>query len=170
MDYKPFIRQVKNFPKPGITFMDITTLLKRGDIFAHLIGELAERYSSYEIDAVAAIEARGFIFGAPLAMQLNRAFIPIRKQGKLPAETLSTNYSLEYGKNTIQIHKDAVRPGEKVLLIDDLIATGGSLAAAIELLKRLGAKIPEICAVIELVELDGRKKITPTPLYSLIQY
>ena len=170
MDLQDFIRDVPDFPKPGIVFKDITPLLASPDAFAHTIDLLAQRYESRGIDKVAAIEARGFLFGAPLAQRLGLGLVPIRKAGKLPAETIGQTFDLEYGQDTVEIHKDALAPGDKVLLIDDLLATGGTLEAGAKLIEKLDAEIAEIVTVIELTFLDGRKRIAAHPHYTLIAY
>ena len=153
------IRTVPNWPKQGIMFKDITTLLKDAHEFNHMINLLAERYIKQKIDVVAGIESRGFISGAALAHRLGIGFVPIRKKGKLPAEVISEEYDLEYGKDKIEIHKDAILPGEKVLLVDDLIATGGTALAACNLINRLGGIVTECCFIVDLPYLGGRKKL-----------
>ena len=157
MNLKEKIRTVPDFPKKGIMFRDITTLLKDPQGFNHLIDLLTERYKGKKIDLIAGIESRGFIIGSPLAHRLNVGFIPIRKKGKLPAKTLSQEYTLEYGKDSVEIHTDAIQSGLKVLLIDDLIATGGTALAAAQLINKLEGVVVECCFVIDLPELGGRK-------------
>ncbi|NPA55188.1 MAG: adenine phosphoribosyltransferase [Epsilonproteobacteria bacterium] len=156
---KQTIRTIPNFPKEGIMFKDITTLLNNPSAFKQLIDFLYERYKDKNIDYVAGIESRGFIFGSALAYALNAGFVPIRKKGKLPYKTVSKRYELEYGYDEIEIHVDAFRPNSNVLLIDDLIATGGTAAAAVELIKEVGANVVEACFIIELTCLNGRDKI-----------
>ena len=159
MPIKSRIRTVPHYPKQGIMFRDITTLLKDPIGLRVTISELVSRYTSVTIDKIAGIEARGFIVGAPLAFQLGVGFVPIRKKGKLPAETVGHDYELEYGTDRIEVHVDAIAQGEQVLLVDDLIATGGTAGAAVRLLESMGAKIVECCFVIDLPELGGRKRL-----------
>lgn len=157
MTIKSHIRTIPDYPKPGIMFRDITTLLKDGLAFRTTIDELAKRYQGQKIDKVAGIEARGFIIGAPLAIQMGVGFVPIRKTGKLPGETIGHDYALEYGTDRIEVHLDAIAEGERVLLIDDLIASGGTAEAACKLIERIGGSVVECAFVIELPELGGRK-------------
>lgn len=163
------IRTIPDFPKPGIQFRDITTLLLQPSLFQETLDVLAQRYKNYNIDAIAALESRGFIFGAPLAVTLNVPFVPIRKRGKLPGSTHTTAYDLEYGQAEIEMHIDALKPGQRVLLVDDLIATGGTLKAAIELINKAKAHAVEAACVIELTDLAGRA-IVPCPVHSLISF
>ena len=167
---KKLIRGVPDFPKPGILFYDITTLLKDKIGFATLIDELSHRYLGRQVDLVAGIEARGFIFGPALAYRLNAGFVPIRKPKKLPAETVRCTYDLEYGSDTLEIHKDALQPGQRVVIVDDLLATGGTAKASIELAKSLGGEIVGLAFVIELDALGGRKKLPSYDVLSLIHY
>lgn len=169
-DFRSSIREIPDFPKKGIRFYDITTLLKNPKAFSAVMEKLVERYKGAGIQKVTAIEARGFIFAAPLALELGAGFIPIRKPGKLPADVYEATYSLEYGNNSIAIHKDAINPGERILLVDDLLATGGTMAAAVDLVKRLGGKIHEVAVLIELEELKGRNRLEGLDIFSLIQY
>ena len=162
------IRTIPDFPKDGIKFKDITTLLKDGEAFKEAIDKLVKRYKDEDIDAVVGIEARGFLIGAPLAVELGKGFIPVRKEGKLPSETLRQEYELEYGTNVLEVHKDAVKEGEKVLVIDDLLATGGTVEATVELLEKIGAEIVEVSFLLELEFLEGREKLTDYDVYSLI--
>lgn len=159
MSIKSRIRTVPHYPKPGVMFWDITTLLKDSIGFQVTINELAKRYVGVKIDRVAGIEARGFIVGAALAYQLGVGFVPIRKKGKLPAETIGQDYELEYGTDRIEIHLDAVSQGERVLLVDDLIATGGTAEAACKLIASMGGQILECCFVIDLPDLGGRARL-----------
>jgi adenine phosphoribosyltransferase len=159
MPIKSRIRTVPHYPKPGVMFRDITTLLKDPVGFQVTINELAKRYAGVKIDQVAGIEARGFIVGAALAYQLGVGFVPIRKKGKLPAETIGHDYELEYGTDRIEIHVDAVSQGERVLLVDDLIATGGTAEAACKLIASMGGQIVECCFVIDLPDLGGRARL-----------
>ncbi len=164
------IREVPDFPKPGILFYDITTLLQNGSAFQQTVDTLLERYQGRSIDAIVAMESRGFIFGAPMAYKMGISLVPVRKPGKLPAETYEVSYDLEYGSNTLQIHRDALQPGARVLIVDDLLATGGTTVATCSLVEKLGAKIEEIAFVIELSFLHGRDKLKDYAVHSLIQY
>ncbi|CAH1385297.1 adenine phosphoribosyltransferase [Candidatus Nitrotoga sp. M5] len=159
MPIKSRIRTIPHYPKPNIMFRDITSLLKDPIGLRITIDELVRRYSDMEIDKVMGIEARGFIVGAPLAYALGKGFVPIRKKGKLPAETIGQDYELEYGADRIEIHADAIAPGERVLLVDDLIATGGTAEAATRLVEKIGGKIVECCFVIDLPDIGGRKRL-----------
>ncbi len=159
MTIKSKIRTVPHYPKQGIMFRDITTLLNDALGFKLVIDQLVERYKDMRIDRIAAIESRGFILGAPLAYFLNIGFVPIRKKGKLPAETIGYDYELEYGKDRIEIHVDAISKGERILLIDDLIATGGTAEAATNLISNVGGELIECCFVIDLPDLGGSKKL-----------
>ena len=159
MPIKTKIRTVPHYPKQGIQFRDITTLLKDPAGFRATIDELAQRYKDVKLDKVAGIEARGFILGAPLAYALGVGFVPIRKKGKLPAEVIGHDYNLEYGSDRIEIHTDAIDKGEKVLLVDDLIATGGTAAAACTLIEKMGGKIIECCFIIDLPDIGGRARL-----------
>ncbi len=167
---KTLIREVPDFPKPGILFYDITTLLKDKVGFATLIDALSEHYLNSQVDLILAIEARGFIFGPALAYRLNAGFVPIRKPGKLPAEKVRWTYDLEYGKDTLEIHKDAIKPGQRVIIVDDLLATGGTANACVALAKSLGAQIAGLSFVVELDFLNGRKKFDGTEIFSLLHY
>lgn len=164
------IRNVPDFPKPGIQFKDITPVLADPELFSSSIDLLIEGVEPESVGAVVGIDARGFIFAAAAALRLRTGFVPVRKQGKLPYDTHEESYELEYGSNTIALHVDAVRPGEKVLLVDDLLATGGTAAAATALLKRIGAEIVGVRFLIELDFLQGRKLLTGLPVTSLIRY
>ncbi|HZV35470.1 MAG TPA: adenine phosphoribosyltransferase [Verrucomicrobiae bacterium] len=164
------IRNIPDFPKPGIQFKDITPVLADPRLFSGSIDLLTEGYKPGMVDAVVGIDARGFIFAAGAALRLQAGFVPVRKKGKLPYQTHEQNYDLEYGANAIAIHIDAVQPGSRVLLIDDLLATGGTAAAAAALLKKVGAKILEISFLIELGFLGGREKLKDYPLRSVIRY
>jgi len=167
---KKLIREVPDFPKKGILFYDITTLLKDKVGFARLIDALSEHYIGKEIDLVLGMEARGFIFGPALAYRLNAGFVPVRKPGKLPAETVKVSYELEYGSNSLEVHKDAVRKGDRVLIVDDLLATGGTAVATAELASGLGAKIVGLAFVVELDFLKGREKLARYDVFSLLHY
>lgn len=169
---KDKIRKVPNFPKEGIVFLDITTGIKDPETLNAMIDFLYETYKDQKIDYVAGIESRGFIFGAPLACKLNAGFIPVRKPNKLPAETVSESYDLEYGSDSIEIHKDAVEEGKRVLIIDDLLATGGTAKAACNLFKKVGADVASVAFIIELCDLGGREKIEATgvEVVSMLKY
>lgn len=159
MPIKSRIRTVPHYPKQGVMFRDITTLLKDAVGFRLTVDELVRRYKDVKIDKIAGIEARGFILGAPLAYALGKGFVTIRKKGKLPAATIGHDYALEYGTDRIEIHTDAIEKGEKVLLVDDLIATGGTAEATCKLIENMGGKIVECCFVIDLPDLGGRKRL-----------
>ncbi len=159
MAVKSKIRTVPNYPKQGIQFRDITTLLKDPEGFRATVDQLVSRYKDSKIDKIAGIESRGFILGAPLAYALGKGFVPIRKKGKLPAATIGHDYTLEYGTDRIEIHTDAIETGEKVLLVDDLIATGGTADAACTLIEKMGGKIVECCFIIDLPDIGGRARL-----------
>ncbi len=159
MSIKSRIRTIPNYPKPGVMFRDITTLLKDPDGFRATVLELANRYSGIKIDKVAGIESRGFIMGAPLAYLLGAGFVPIRKTGKLPAETVGHDYELEYGTDRLEMHVDAVSSGERILLVDDLIASGGTAEAAVKLIQKMGGQIVECCFIIDLPDIGGRQRL-----------
>jgi adenine phosphoribosyltransferase len=167
---KELIREVPDFPKKGILFYDITTLLKDKLGFATLIDALAEHYLNEDIDLVLGMEARGFIFGPALAYRLNAGFVPVRKPGKLPAATASLSYDLEYGSNTLEIHKDAIQSGQRVIIVDDLLATGGTAGATVQLAKSLGADVCGVGFVVELDFLNGREKLKGCDVFSLLHY
>jgi adenine phosphoribosyltransferase len=167
---KSKIRTVPHWPKEGIMFKDITTLLKDPDGFKETIDLLHKRYKDKKIDKVIGIESRGFIFGAPLAYLLGCGFVPVRKPGKLPAECEAEEYTLEYGKDKIEIHKDAISKGDKVLIVDDLIATAGTASAARNLVKKLGGEIVECAFIVELIDLRGRDKLKGENVYSVVEF
>ncbi len=167
---KKLIREVPDFPKPGILFYDITTLLKNKQGFATLIDALSENYIGRDVDLVLGMEARGFIFAPALAYRLNAGFVPVRKPGKLPAETAKLKYDLEYGSNTLEIHTDAIQKGQRVLIVDDLLATGGTAAATAKLAHDLGADIAGLAFVVELDFLKGREKLAGYEVLSLLHY
>src|SRR5258708_5674189 len=167
-DIKKMIRDVPDFPKQGILFKDITTVLGDGESYSQVIDSLAKRYEKKGIDRVVAVEARGFILGAPLAYRLGAGFVPVRKKGKLPYQTLQSSYELEYGTDTLEIHVDALVKGHKVLVVDDLLATGGTVSAVLDLVAKLGGEVVEAAFLIELEFLHGRKKLAPHPVFSLI--
>lgn len=159
IDLRELIRTIPDYPKPGIMFRDITTLLGHAEGFRETIHAFTARYGDKGIDKVAGIEARGFILGGAIAHHLDAGFVPIRKRGKLPWQTVGSDYELEYGSDRVEMHRDAVHPGERVLLVDDLIATGGTAAASIDLITQVGGELLEACFVIDLPELGGRKRI-----------
>ena len=171
MEYiSSLIRDVPDFPEPGIVFKDITPVLADGKAFAELIVLLAEPFHDAKISKVAGIEARGFTLATPVADHLGAGFIPVRKPGKLPAETVREDYQLEYGADALEMHRDAVHEGERILLVDDVIATGGTAAAAVRLLRELGAEIVGFSVFIELAFLNGAKMLDGVPIHALIQY
>ena len=165
-----YIRSIPDYPKPGILFRDITTLLKDKKAFGKAVRDLANKYKNKKIDCVVAVEARGFILGGAIAERLNAGFVPVRKKGKLPAKTSSVTYQLEYGTDTLEIHQDALSRGERVLIVDDLLATGGTVSAVTDLIHQLKGKIIGIAFLIELLDLKGRKKLKGIPICSLIKY
>jgi adenine phosphoribosyltransferase len=164
------IRDVPDFPRQGIVFKDITPLLQDAEAFKHVIDTFTRTYRDRGIDLVVAAEARGFIFGAPLAYNLGIGFVPVRKPAKLPAECISAEYALEYGVDSLHMHRDAIAPGQRVLIIDDLLATGGTVAAKVELVEKLGGEVAGIAFLIELTFLNGREKLKGHEVTSLIQY
>jgi adenine phosphoribosyltransferase len=170
MNFKDYIRVIPDFPQPGIRFKDITTLLNDGPAYRAAIDELKVMVKDLKIDLIAGPEARGFVIGAPLAYALGVGFVPIRKSGKLPGETIEVNYALEYGKDKLAMHKDAIRPGQKILIADDLLATGGTIATSIQLIQQLGGDIVGSVFLIELNYLNGREKLNGIGVQSLIQY
>ncbi|HPZ08421.1 MAG TPA: adenine phosphoribosyltransferase [Candidatus Eremiobacteraeota bacterium] len=170
MDLKTFIRDIPDFPKTGILFKDITTLLKDSKAFKYSVDQFISYYIDKKIDYVAAVEARGYIMGGILAYNFNAGFVPIRKPGKLPYEVHSIEYTLEYGSNILEVHKDAINPGSRVLIFDDLIATGGSAFATAKLIEQLGGEVSGFAFIIELSELKGREKLKDYDVFSLIVY
>ena len=164
------VRAIPDFPKPGILFRDITPLLADHETLTLTLDAFARHLETQRVDAVLAIESRGFIFGAAVASRIRAAFVPVRKPGKLPAKTERIAYSLEYGQNELEIHSDALQPGERVVVIDDLLATGGTARAAADLARRLGAEVLGHLFVVELCALDGRAALSPDPVVSLLQY
>jgi adenine phosphoribosyltransferase len=169
-ELKKFIRDIPDFPKKGIIFKDITPLLKDKDAFNSAIELFADRYKDKKIDAIASIEARGFIFGAALSYRLKTGLIPIRKKGKLPYKTVEITYELEYGKDTLEIHEDAVSSGDIILVADDVLATGGTAKAVCNLIEKAGGKVYETAFLIELTFLNGRNKLKDYPIHSLIKF
>ncbi len=170
MDLKQLIRDIPDFPTEGILFRDITTLLVSPEGLRHAIDEICNKVSTVDFDLVLGPESRGFIFGVPVAYKLNKGFIPVRKPGKLPFDTHSQSYDLEYGKNTLELHVDAIKPGQKVVIVDDLLATGGTLNAMVKLIEKAGGEVAMIVCLIELEALNGRNILGSIPVKTLIQY
>jgi adenine phosphoribosyltransferase len=164
------IRDIKDFPTEGILFKDITTLLKDAPAFGYVVEQLARRYQSEAVDVVVGVESRGFIFGGAVAHQLKAGFVPVRKLGKLPGKTIEVEYELEYGRDALAMHEDAIRTGQRVLAVDDLLATGGTMAATLRLIEQLGGQVVGVAFLIELGFLHGREKLRNYPLHSLIVY
>lgn len=170
MDLKNYITDVPDYPKPGIIFKDITTLWKNAQAFKESIKQMAAHYQDKKIDKIVAAEARGFIIGAPLACELNAGFVPVRKPKKLPRESITATYELEYGTDTLAVHKDAITKGENILIVDDLIATGGTCQAILELVKQLGGNVIGFAFQVELTFLKGAEKIKDYEVFSLIKF
>jgi adenine phosphoribosyltransferase len=170
MNYKTLIREVPDYPKPGILFYDITTLLKDPSAFRSVIDEFTSLYRGHKIAKVIGIESRGFILGSPLAHQLHAGFVPVRRPGKLPADIFEVKYNLEYGSNSLAIHRDAVAIGERVLIVDDLLATGGTAAATTNLVRQLGGEIVGVAFLVELMALKGRQQLNGYQVQALVQY
>ncbi len=170
MNLKSKIREVPDFPKKGILFYDITTLLKEKEAFAEIISQLTEPFREQKIEKVVGIESRGFIFGTAVAQQLHAGFVPVRKPGKLPYKTIEEPYQLEYGSDRLAIHEDAISQGERILIVDDLLATGGTISATVNLVKKLGGDIVSVAFVIELSALKGRDRLSGIPIVSVLQY
>lgn len=170
-EWKQLVRPIPDFPVPGVVFRDITPLLRDARALSRVVEALAGNLRPGDVDAVAAIESRGFVFGAPLALHLNAGFVPIRKLGKLPGTTVRREYALEYGTGHLEMHRDALRPGERVLLVDDVLATGGTARAAAEMIEELGGRIVELAFVIELLALGGRDRLpAPHPVRALLEF
>ncbi|MBI2885014.1 MAG: adenine phosphoribosyltransferase [Candidatus Omnitrophica bacterium] len=169
-ELKRHIRAIPDFPKPGILFRDITPLIQSGPAFRDVIDQLVRRYESQAIQAVVAIESRGLIFGAPLAYRLGAGLVLVRKAGKLPSTTIKKTYSLEYGEGVLEVHDDSLTAGSRVVLIDDLLATGGTMGAVVQMMDHFKAVIVEVAFVVELAGLQGRTRLTPHPIFSLIEY
>lgn len=169
MNYEKHIRSIMDFPKEGIEYMDITTLLKNGPVFKAAVNDCIQLADDLEYDTIVGPEARGFIMGTPFAYATNKGFVPVRKPGKLPAETLSYTYDLEYGTDTLEIHKDSIGKGDRVLIVDDLLATGGTVEAVIKMIEKLGGVVVGLVFLIELEFLNGREKLEGYPVYSLIK-
>lgn len=170
MDFKNYIRIIPDFPQPGISFKDITTLLNDGEKYRQAIDELKKRVEHLNIDLIAGPEARGFVVGAPLAYALGVGFIPIRKSGKLPYKTIEVDYDLEYGSDRLAMHSDAIKPGQNVLIADDLLATGGTISTSVKLVQELGGNVVGTAFLIELSELNGREKLPGIDVISLLSY
>jgi adenine phosphoribosyltransferase len=170
MDLKQYIRDVPDFPEPGILFKDITPILQNAAAFSYVIQQLVERFQDDPIDAIVAVEARGFLFGAPVAHQMGKSLVPVRKQGKLPAATHTAEYTLEYGSSIMEIHTDGIREGQRVLLIDDVLATGGTLGATAKLVELSGGNVAGIGLAIELTDLGGREHLGGYDIFSLVKY
>lgn len=169
-ELKDYVRTIPNFPEKGVMFRDITTVLQDPNGLKLAIDGMQEKIQNLEFDIIVGAESRGFLFGMPIAYNLNKAFVPVRKKGKLPAETISESYNLEYGQATLEIHKDAIKPGQKVVIVDDLIATGGTLEAIIKLVERLGGEVVRICCLIDLPELGGKEKISAYEVDTVIAF
>ena len=170
MEYKKYIRDVPDFPRKGVNFKDITPLLKAPECYRGIVKEFMEFACPLNPDAIIAIDARGFLFGSPLAIELNKPFIPLRKVGKLPFKTIRCSYDLEYGEGILEIHEDAIVPGQRVILVDDVLASGGTMSAAVELLNKCGAKIVGCCVVVELTEFNARNNLGLQNILSLVKY
>lgn len=168
-DIENMIRTIPDFPKPGIQFKDITPILQNKEAFNFVIEEMASQFRDKNVDVVASAESRGFIFGAALSYKLSAGFVPFRKPGKLPYHTLKEEFDLEYGKDAFEIHKDAIKPGENVLIVDDVLATGGTMRAAVNLVKKLEGNLTGVALLIELPALEGRKKIPECEIYSMLK-
>lgn len=170
MDYKKHIAIVEDFPAEGVSFKDITPLMQNGEAFRQAISEMVDYAKSRDIDIIAGPEARGFIVGCPLSYELGAGFVPVRKDGKLPREVIKTDYGLEYGKNILTIHRDAIQPGQRVLIIDDLLATGGTIGATVNLVEQLGGVVAGLAFMIELTYLNGRDQLQGYDIFTLMQY
>ena len=169
-ELEKYVRTIPNFPKDGIMFRDITSVIQDPNGLKLAIDEMQKLLKDVEFDVIAGVESRGFIFGMPIAYNLGKAFIPIRKKGKLPAETVEKSYELEYGTATIEVHKDAIKPGQKVVIIDDLIATGGTIEAACNLVEELGGEVIKLLFLIELIDLNGRERLSKYDVLSVLSY
>lgn len=170
MDFRKYIRVIPDFPKEGISYKDITTLLKNGEMYHAAINALVEKIKPWQPDVIVGPEARGFLFGAPVAYALGVGFVPVRKPGKLPAGTIGETYALEYGFDTLEVHADAIQSGERVVVVDDLLATGGTMLATANLMKKTGADVIGMGFLIELTVLNGREKLADYPVFSLVEY
>lgn len=169
-ELKDYVRTIPNFPEEGVMFRDITTVLQNPNGLKLAIDGMQEKIEKLDFDIIVGAESRGFLFGMPLAYNLNKSFVPVRKKGKLPSETISETYNLEYGQATLEIHKDAIKEGQKVVIVDDLIATGGTLEAIIKLVESLGGEVVRICCLIDLPELGGKEKIKDYKVDTVIEF
>ncbi len=169
-ELKDYVRTIPNFPEEGVMFRDVTTVLQSPEGLKLAIDGMQEKIKDLDFDIIVGAESRGFLFGMPIAYNLNKAFVPVRKKGKLPSQTISESYNLEYGQATLEIHKDAIKQGQKVVIVDDLIATGGTLEAIIKLVERLGGEVVRICCLIDLPELGGKEKIKPYEVDTVIAF
>ena len=167
---KDYIRNIEDFPKKGIIFRDVTTVIQDKDGLKLAIDQMKKKVEDVDFDVIVAPESRGFIFGMPLAYALEKSFVPVRKKGKLPCKTIEQSYDLEYGSATLEIHEDSIKPGQKVIIVDDLLATGGTLEAIIKLVERLGGKVEGICCLIELVDLKGRNRLKGYKIDSCVEF
>ena len=165
-----YIRSIPDFPEPGIIFRDITTVIQDPDGLQLAINEMQKKLDGVEFDVVVGAESRGFIFGMPIAYNLHKGFVPVRKKGKLPCETIEMEYALEYGTATVEMHKDSIRPGQKVVIVDDLIATGGTVEAIIKMVEQLGGEVVKVCSLLELAGLEGRKNLKGYDVESVVTY
>ncbi|MGY0375087.1 adenine phosphoribosyltransferase [Clostridium sp. JNZ J1-5] len=170
MELKESIRIIEGFPKEGISFKDITTLLKDGSAFKNAVDELVNYLKDKNIDIIVGPEARGFLFGTPVAYALGAGFVPVRKKGKLPCDTIKVEYDLEYGTDVLEVHKDAIKPGQRVAIVDDLLATGGTMQSVVKLIEQLGGEVVSLDFVIELTDLKGREKLKKYDVMSLVEY
>lgn len=170
MELKESIRIIEGFPKQGISFKDITTLLKDGSAFKNAVDELVNYLKDKNIDIIVGPEARGFLFGTPVAYALGAGFVPVRKKGKLPCDTIKVEYDLEYGTDVLEVHKDAIKPGQRVAIVDDLLATGGTMQSVVKLIEQLGGEVVSLDFVIELTDLKGREKLKEYDVMSLVEY
>lgn len=170
MDYQSYIRDIPDFPQPGILFRDITPLLGNGKAYQSAVNALADAAKKWDAQVIVGPEARGYVVGAPLAVALGLGFVPVRKKGKLPADTVSVSYDLEYGRDVLEIHRDAISEGQRVVVADDLLATGGTMTATIDLVRKLGGHVVGCAFLIELLPLEGRKRLSGVPVHTLVQY
>ncbi|AFM42359.1 adenine phosphoribosyltransferase [Desulfosporosinus acidiphilus SJ4] len=170
MKFNEHIRVIADFPKEGISYKDITTLLKNGDVYRAAVNEMVEKIKPWKPEVIVGPEARGFLLGAPVAYALGIGFVPVRKPGKLPARTISETYALEYGSDTLEVHADAIHSGERIVVVDDLLATGGTMAATANLMRKIGADVVGMGFLIELTFLKGREKLVDYPVFSLVEY
>jgi adenine phosphoribosyltransferase len=170
MNFSDHIRVIGDFPKEGISYKDITTLLKNGEVYRTAVNEMVEKIRPWKPEVIVGPEARGFLLGAPVAYALGIGFVPVRKPGKLPAKTIHETYALEYGSDTLEVHEDAIHAGQRVVVVDDLLATGGTMLATANLMKKIGAEVVGMGFLIELMFLNGRQKLADYPVFSLVEY